>query len=91
MAEVTALVGAHHLIGVRLQRKFLRADDTPVGESANGLRASRYRVGDFLPRRGGQACSTGQQRQQSDCGFFHSYQRGMVVVTSAFCARWRRK
>lgn len=53
MAEITALVGAHHLIGIRLQRKFLRADDTPVGESANGLRAPRYRVGDFLPRRSG--------------------------------------
>lgn len=53
MAEITALIGTHHLISIRLQRQRLRTYDTPVGESANGLRTPRYRVGDFLPRRSG--------------------------------------
>ena len=91
VAEITPLIGAHHLIGIRLERKLLGTDDTAVGKGANGLRAPRHRVGDFLPWRRGQTGSTGKQRQQSNCGFFHVYQRGMVVVTSAFCARWRRK
>ncbi|MNT07483.1 hypothetical protein D3C72_1421890 [compost metagenome] len=91
MTKVATLVGTHHLIGVGLQRQILRANDAAVSKCADRLGAARDRLGDFLPRRGCQTGSADKQSQQSNSGFFHVYQRGMVVVTSAFCARWRRK
>lgn len=86
MTEVATLIGTHHLI----------AGGTQGSASAPTIQPLENAPIDWaLPPIGwvifchGVAAATGasQQRKQCDNGVFHGYQRGIVVVTSPFCAR----
>lgn len=91
VAEITTLIGAHHLIIIGLYRQRVGANDASVGKATDRLGGAGDRMGYFLPRRRRQAGATDKPCQQRNRGFFISYQRGISVFTSAFCARWRSR
>jgi hypothetical protein len=41
MTKVASLIGTHHLIGIGLQRQFMRANNTAIREGADRLRCAR--------------------------------------------------
>lgn len=72
VAEITALIGAHHLIIIGLYRQRVGADDASVGKATDRLGGAGDRMGYFLPRRRRQAGATDKPCQQRNCGFFIS-------------------